>query len=59
MKRPEVESIFKEELNSYLDHKVALGFQEGSFTIRLSQFDKFCNQSALQLPIFTEELSNE
>jgi integrase len=59
VKRPEFESIFKEELDSYLDHKVALGFQESSFTIRLRLFGKFCISNALYLPIFTEELCNE
>ena len=59
MKRPEFESIFKGELNAFLDAKVAAGFQERSFTIRLSVFDKFCKQQALDAPIFTEELADK
>jgi len=59
MKKPEFKSIFKNELNAYLDAKVAAGFQERSFTIRLSLFDNFCKQHELDMPIFTEELANE
>jgi len=59
MKRPEFGSIFGKELNAYLDAKVAAGFQERSFTIRLRVFDNFCKQHALDAPVFTEELANE
>ena len=59
MKRPEFRGIFKEELNAYLDSKVASGFQERSFTIRLKNFDNFCNLHALDTPVFTEELADE
>lgn len=59
MKRPVFGSVFKEELNAYLDIKVAAGFQERSFTIRLRVFDNFCKQHALDAPVFTEELADE
>jgi len=59
MKRPEFESVFKEELDAYLDAKVAAGFQERSFTIRLRVFDNFCKLHALNAPVFTEELADE
>ena len=58
MKRPEYKSVFKNELNDYLDAKVAAGFQERSFTPRLGIFDSFCSQHALDAPVFTEELAN-
>jgi hypothetical protein len=59
MKRPEFECIFKEELNTYLDAKVAAGFQERSFTIRLRAFDVFCKNRALNVPVFPRELADE
>ena len=59
MNRPEFKSIFKDELNDYLDAKVAVGFQERSFTIRLRVFDNFCKQHALETPVFTVDLADE
>jgi len=59
MNRPEFKSIFKEELNDYLDAKIAAGYQECSFTIRLRVFDNFCEQIALEEPVFTKELADE
>ena len=59
MNRPVFESVFRKELDSYLDAKVAAGFQERSFTIRLRVFDNFCKQHELDAPIFTEELADE
>ena len=59
MRRPAFKSIFKNELNAYLDAKIAAGFQERSYTICLSIFDKFCNQHALDAPFFTEELADK
>jgi integrase len=59
MKRPEFESVFRKELDDYLDAKVAAGFQERSFTIRLKVFDNFCKQHALGCPIFSDALADE
>jgi len=59
MNRPEFRSVFKNELNAYLDAKVANGFQERSFTVRLNVFDKFCLQHAMDIPVFTEDLAGE
>jgi integrase len=59
MKRPEFGSIFKSEINAYLDAKVAVGYQERSFTIRLRVFDNFCKQNGLNAPVFTKELADE
>ena len=59
MKRPEFESVFKGEINAFIDAKVAAGFQERSFTIWLRVFDHFCTESNLDAPVFTRELADE
>jgi integrase len=59
MNRPEFESVFKKEIDAYLDAKVAAGFQERSFAVRLRVFDKFCRQNMGGIPIFTEDLADE
>ena len=59
MRRPEFESVFKTEMDAYLNAKVAAGFQEKSFTIRLRVFDHFCKQNGLNAPVFTKELADE
>jgi integrase len=59
MKRPGFESVFKGEINAFIDAKVTAGFQERSFTIWLRVFDNFCRESNLDTPVFTRELADE
>ncbi len=42
MSRPEFHSGFADEINQYLDSKIASGFSEKSFSIILRKFDSFC-----------------
>ena len=43
------------ELQSYLDYKVAAGYQEKSFIKRLKQFDRFCIEQGITTVTYTEQ----
>ena len=59
MNRQTLGSVFKDEINAYLDSKVAAGFQERSFKLGLRAFDRFCQQSALCSLSFSRELADK
>lgn len=44
MSRPVFHSAFADEINQYLDYKIASGFSEKSFSIILKSFDDFCSR---------------
>jgi len=44
-----------QELQNYLDYKIASGYQEKSFLWRLQQFDSFCYERKINDVRFTEE----
>lgn len=46
-------SIFAEEMTSYIDSKVALGYKPQSFTTGLKKFDAYCFDRQLCQPVFT------
>ena len=55
MSRPEFGSGFADEINKYIDHKVANGYKEKSFTILLRDFDRFCIRRGITGVSFTRE----
>jgi len=59
MKRTEFESVFKSEIDAYLDAKETAGFNECSFFYRLRAFDRFCKRCKLDATVFTRELADE
>jgi integrase len=48
-------SCFADEMNHYLDDRVAAGFKEKSFYGELRKFDRFCCEEKITMPIFTED----
>ena len=48
MSRPEFKSGFADEINKYIDFKVANGYKEKSYTILLHEFDRFCVRRGLR-----------
>lgn len=53
MSRPAFHSIFADEINQYLDYKIASGFSEKSFSIILKSFDDFCSRRGIDSISFT------
>jgi len=53
--RPTFQSIFREEMNEYLDVRKENGFDEKSFITHLRQFDSFCINTGLSEKVFTKE----
>lgn len=53
MSRPVFHSVFADEINQYLDHKIASGFSEKSFSIILKSFDGFCSRRGIDSISFT------
>ena len=55
MSRPEFKSGFADEINKYIDFKVANGYKEKSYTILLHEFDRFCVRRGITDVSFTKE----
>ena len=55
MRRPVFNSPFADEMNHYLNDRVAAGFQESSYYGELKKFDRFCCEEKLIAPIFAED----
>ena len=55
MSRPEFKSGFADEINKYIDFKVANGYKEKSYTILLHEFDRFCVRRGITDGSFTRE----
>ena len=55
MSRPVFKSGFADELNKYIDYKVANGFKEKSFSVILHEFDDFCVDRKITTVSFTRE----
>ena len=53
MSRPVFHSVFADEINQYLNHKIASGFSEKSFSIILKSFDGFCSRRGIDSISFT------
>ena len=53
MSRPAFHSVFADEINQYLDYKIASGFSEKSFCIILKAFDGFCSKRGINSISFT------
>jgi integrase len=53
MKRQIFTSVFADELNAYIDHKVSSGYKAISFSNVLKSFDRFCVSHAITSPVFT------
>ena len=53
MSKPVFNSVFADEIYSYLDYKVALGFKASSYHTHLRQFDCFCVEQGIKKPVFT------
>lgn len=53
MSRPVFHSGFADEINLYLDYKIASGYTEKSFCIILKSFDSFCCQRKIDKAVFT------
>lgn len=49
MSRPVFRSGFADEINLYLDYKIASGYVEKSFCIILKSFDSFCCQRKIKV----------
>ena len=45
--RPVFTSAFSDEMNQYLDDKIAAGFQERAFCGQLKAFDRFCAETGI------------
>ena len=58
MTRPAFQSVFKEEINEYLDIRKENGFDENSFITGLRLFDSFCINAGIPEKAFTEENAN-
>jgi len=58
MRRPVFNSIFADEMNHYMDDRVAAGFQESGYYGNLRKFDRFCCEEKIITSIFTEENAN-
>ena len=48
MSRPAFHSIFADEINQYLDYKIASGFSEKSFSIILKSFEMLGQKNGKQ-----------
>lgn len=59
MSRPKFNSIFANEMNSYLDYKKSFGYSEKSFCYHLKKFDQFCICHKVNKPVFTGQLATE
>lgn len=57
MNRSLFKSIFKDEINEYLDDKVNAGYNEKSYHSKLKLFDQFCYEQHLKEKKFTKELA--
>ncbi|CAM4426445.1 tyrosine-type recombinase/integrase [Paenibacillus alkaliterrae] len=55
MNRPVFQSVFVDEMNSYLDYKISSGHNAASFYINLRRFDRFCTRQEIKEPVFTAE----
>ena len=55
MSRPAFSSGFADEINHYIDYKVANGYKEESFSIILREFDRFCVRRGITDVSFTRE----
>lgn len=55
MKRPVFKSGFSDEINNYLDYKIASGYKEHSFSIILREFDRFCVGRGIKTLSFSRE----
>lgn len=55
MNRPEFNSVFADEMYSYIDYKVTSGYKAVSFHLHLRHFDLFCVQQGIKEPVFTTE----
>ena len=59
MRRPEYTSVFKDEINEYIDFKIENGYEELSFKTNLRNFDRFCVENSLSKKSFDEELADK
>lgn len=55
MNRPVFNSVFADEMYSYIDYKVTSGYKAVSFHFHLRHFDLFCVQQGIKEPVFTTE----
>jgi len=59
MSRPKFNSVFANEINSYLDYKISAGYLEKSFCNHLRNYDRFCICQEITKPVFTAELAEK
>ena len=53
MARYEFTSVFADEINNYINDRVAAGYSEDGNRTYLIRFDRFCNEQGLTEPVFT------
>ena len=51
-------SVFADELNRYLNHKISSGYKEVSYLSDLRTFDRFCISHTISTPVFTREVAD-
>lgn len=49
------QSIFSDEICNYLDEKIYLGFKENSYFYQLKEFDQYCTEVKLDVPVFSQK----
>ena len=59
MKREKLNSVFADEIITYLECKAASGFKSKPFGTILKKFDTFCASHKIASPAFTEEHADE
>lgn len=53
MARYEFSSVFADEINAYINDRIAAGYGENSYRVNMIAFDRFCNARAMTEPVFT------
>ena len=51
-------SVFADELNRYLDHRISSGYKEVSYLSDLRAFDRFCISQMISAPVFSREAAD-
>jgi integrase len=59
MLRPEFHSVFAKELNAYFDYRTAACKGERFLYFHMRQFDKFCVEQMINIPVFTIDNANK
>lgn len=57
--KPQLHSVFADDLYQYIDSKVASGYKEKSFYTPVQKFDKFCLANSVTEKVITRELADK